>query len=303
MLQTIRALLIQIIVMLALAGVGYILYRCRKITDEAGRCIGNILIYVSLPAVIIRSFLLERTYERMAGLLLSAVMAAVLLGLSILVARALFRRDPIAHFAAAFSNPSFFGIPLILASLGENAVFYVAFFSALLNMLQWTYGVGLMTGKTGGLKGILKAPFFVALLVGLFLFLTGIPVPGIARSLIDTLAGTCTPLAMFTVGIYLAGTTPRALLGKKQNYLVCLARLVITPMLAIPLLMLLPVGSAQLKQALLIAVSCPVGSNVAVYAQLHNKDYAYAVETVVLSALLSLLTIPPIQALGMLAFG
>jgi len=43
---------------------------------------------------------------------------------------------------------------------------------------------------------------------------------------------------------------------------------------------------------LLIASACPVGSNVAVYAQLHNKDYVYAVETVVLSTLFSIVTIP-----------
>ena len=45
-------------------------------------------------------------------------------------------------------------------------------------------------------------------------------------------------------------------------------------------------------------VYIPVGSNVAVYAQLHNQDYPYAVETVVLSTLLSLATIPGIAYLA-----
>ncbi|EHF01620.1 hypothetical protein HMPREF1008_01244 [Olsenella sp. oral taxon 809 str. F0356] len=44
--------------------------------------------------------------------------------------------------------------------------------------------------------------------------------------------------------------------------------------------------------AVLIACACPVGSNVAVYAQLHGKDYRYAAQTVVVSALLSIVTIP-----------
>ena len=46
--------------------------------------------------------------------------------------------------------------------------------------------------------------------------------------------------------------------------------------------------------------ACPVGSNVAVYAQLHNKDYPYAVETVVISTLLSIVTIPFILYLSSL---
>ena len=46
------------------------------------------------------------------------------------------------------------------------------------------------------------------------------------------------------------------------------------------------------KMSLFLATACPVGSNVAVYAQLHNKNYIYAVQTVVLSTLLSMVTIP-----------
>ena len=42
----------------------------------------------------------------------------------------------------------------------------------------------------------------------------------------------------------------------------------------------------------LIASACPVGSNIAVYAQLHNNNYTYAVETVVLSTFVSIITIP-----------
>ena len=58
-----------------------------------------------------------------------------------------------------------------------------------------------------------------------------------------------------------------------------------------------------MKTALLLAVACPVGSNVAVYAQLHGKDHAYAVETVVISTLLSVLTIPAVVWLAALIWG
>jgi predicted permease len=53
-----------------------------------------------------------------------------------------------------------------------------------------------------------------------------------------------------------------------------------------------------MKTAILLAAACPVGSNVAVYAQLHGKDYPYAVETVVISTMLSLLTIPALVCLA-----
>ena len=65
-----------------------------------------------------------------------------------------------------------------------------------------------------------------------------------------------------------------------------------TILLLLFLLSLLPAELNSMKYALLLAIACPVGSNVAVYAQLHGKDYPYAVETVVVSTILSLGTIP-----------
>ena len=44
----------------------------------------------------------------------------------------------------------------------------------------------------------------------------------------------------------------------------------------------------------MLATACPVGTNVAVYAHLHRKNYPYAVETAVVSTLFSIITIPAV---------
>ena len=58
-------------------------------------------------------------------------------------------------------------------------------------------------------------------------------------------------------------------------YVVCIIRQILIPIGSILLLYLFP-ADFNLKQVLLIAAACPVGANVAVYAQLYDKDYAYA---------------------------
>ncbi|MBQ7486949.1 MAG: transporter, partial [Clostridia bacterium] len=65
---------------------------------------------------------------------------------------------------------------------------------------------------------------------------------------------------------------------------------------------LIPESYASMKMALLLVISCPVGSNIAVYAQLHDADYQYAVETVVLSTLFSIITIPAVVWLARLVW-
>ena len=292
----------QILQMFLLAGLGYALFKTKKISQEGAKALGNILIYLALPSVIINGFLIERTPEHIAGMLYSAAGAAALLLISILVSRLVFKSDAIAAFAGAFSNPGFFGIPLIIASVGSNAVFYVACFVAFLNIGQWTYGVSILTGQPlrqgFRLKKLIQAPFIIAILIGLTLFFSQLPLPSVVSGVLSSVAALNTPLAMFTVGVYLAQTSIPGMIRRRSLYLISLIRLVAVPLISLLLLALVPQSLYDMKLALLLAIACPVGSNVAVYAQLHGKDYGYAVETVVISTLLSVVTIPAIAWLA-----
>lgn len=293
-----QLLIWQILQMFLLGGLGFALYRGKKITEEGSKTLGNILIYLALPSVIINGFLVERTAEHLWGMLYSALASALLLLLSACVSRMIFRRDPIAAFAGAFSNPGFFGVPLIIASIGQDAVFYVASFIAFLNVGQWTYGVSLLNGQPirqgFQVKKLIRAPFIIAILIGLFLFLTGLRLSAVLTGCLSTVASLNTPLAMFTVGVYLAQTDFHRMIRRVSTYGAALVRLLLVPLLSLALLSLVPAGFLEMKTALLLAGCCPVGSNVAVYAQLHGKDYTYAAETVVISTLFSIFTIPAV---------
>ena len=302
--DTVLTLVKQTVTMFLLAGVGFAMFKSGKITKEGSKSIGNILIYGSLPCVLISSFFIEKTQEHMIGLAISAALGFLLVLMSILVGKLCFREDAIAKFAAAFPNPGFFGIPLILASLGSGCVFYVAGFIACVNLGQWTYGVAVMTGQKGGFsfKRLVTAPFAIAIAIGLAIFLTGIEVPGILKNSITAIKELNTPLAMFTVGIYLAQTDLKNMFFKKSLYSISLVRLLVIPALAILLLWLLPASMLDMKIALFIAAACPVGSNIAVYAQLHNQDYAYSVETVIISTILAIVTMPIMVSLAQMVW-
>ena len=294
--DTVLQLIGQIVIMFLLAGIGFILFRTGKITQEGSKTIGNMLIYIVLPAVIIKGFLVERTPERMLGLAVSAGLAAGALLICIVISRLMFRKDPIASFASSFSNPGFFGIPLIIAILGNESVFYIAAYVGFLNLLQFTYGKVLITGDKKSMNAVqvLKAPFLTAIVIGLILFFTRLPLPGLITKTLDHVAGLNTPLAMFTVGVYLAQTDVKAMFRKVSLYKVSFARMILIPLVVMLLMKLVPETWYACKLAILIAAACPVGSNIAVYAQLYDRDYRYAVETVIISTILSIATIPAI---------
>lgn len=287
-------LLNQIIIMFGLMLIGALLFKKGFISNQGSKELGNILLYVSMPATIINSFLVPYTPERLDGILMSLFLAIIALALSMLVATIFFgKRNGIGNFAVAFANAGFIGIPLVQAALGNEAVFYIAPFVALLSVCQWTYGAYAITldPKVIKLKSIIMVPTLWALLVGLIIFFLRISVPSIPATLISFSASLNTPVAMIVCGIYLAQTDLISMLKDKQLYIITLFRLIIVPAITIAIMSFIP-GFHDVKIAVLISASGPVGTNIAVFAKLYDKDYTLAVKTVVFTTILSIILLP-----------
>lgn len=291
---TVFIVLRQSIIMFVYMAIGGLLFKKGLITKEGSKSLANLLLYAVLPCVVVRSFCVARTPERMSGLLVSFLAALGILLLAMAVSHLLFQKNPIDDFGAAFSNAGFMGFPLVAAVQGSEAIFYAAGFVALLNALQWTYGQSLISGDPSyrSPKAILKNPLVLSLLLGMLIFCFELPVPAIASDLLAALAALNAPLAMVILGVYLAQTDARTLFNDPHLYVVAAARLVLIPLLTAWMLKLLPAQYAAITTTLVIVAAAPIGSNVAVYAQKLGKDYAYAVRGVCLSTLLSAITMP-----------
>lgn len=291
---TVFIVLRQSIIMFVYMAIGGLLFQKGLITKEGSKSLANLLLYAVLPCVVVKSFCVARTPERVSGLLVSFLAALGILLLAMAVSHLLFKKNPIDDFGAAFSNAGFMGFPLVAAVQGSEAIFYAAGFVALLNALQWTYGQSLISGDPGyrSPKAILKNPLVLSLLLGMLIFCFELPVPAIASDLLAALSALNAPLAMVILGVYLAQTDPKTLFNDPHLYVVAAARLVLIPLLTILVLKLLPAEYAAITTTLVIVAAAPIGSNVAVYAQKLGKDYAYAVRGVCLSTLLSAITMP-----------
>lgn len=296
---TVFIVLRQSIIMFVYMAIGGLLFQKGLITKEGSKSLANLLLYAVLPCVVVKSFCVARTPERMNGLLVSFLAAFGILLLAMAVSHLLFKKNPIDDFGAAFSNAGFMGFPLVAAVQGSEAIFYAAGFVALLNALQWTYGQSLISGDPGyrSPKAILKNPLVLSLLLGMLIFCFEIPVPAIASDLLAALAALNAPLAMVILGVYLAQTDAKTLFNDPHLYVVAAARLVLIPLLTARMLKLLPAQYAAITTTLVIVAAAPIGSNVAVYAQKLGKDYAYAVRGVCLSTLLSAITMPLLMLL------
>ena len=281
--------------------IGYLLYKGKKIDAAGSRSMAAMLVWVVIPATVLKSCLVPYSAQRLTELAQCFLLAAAVLALAMAVSRLCFQKDPIAQFSGSFSNAGFIGIPLVQASLGDEAVFYLLGIIILLNLLQWTYGAGLLKGEKTHLtlKMVLLNPVTAAAIVGLAVFMTGLGtgLPSICVNLVSGVAALNAPLAMIVLGVYLAQVNMKHMVTDKKLYLLSALRLVLIPCLTIPVIALLP-GTVSMKMTLMIAAAAPVGVNVAVFCQLYDRDYAYACETVTQSTVLSILTLPLMTALA-----
>lgn len=288
-------------VMLTYLVIGYLLYKKHLLTAKGSGEIGKLLLYVIMPVAIVKSYMKDYSAEMLAGFAVSFLAAFAALLLSMLVSTVIFRRkSAIRQFGAAFSNAGFIGIPLVQMTLGEEAVFYVASFVAILNILQWTFGVFIMTKDRSAvsLKKIAVNPIVLSLLAGLLLFFLPIHIPETVEGIIGTLASMNGPLAMIVLGAYLAQITFRELFTDRLAYLCAAVRLVLIPLLTVAGFFLIPDKYGTVRLAILLAAAAPVGSNVAIFAQLYDKEYTDAVKDVCLSTVFSIVTMPLIIGLA-----
>ena len=285
----------QIILMFIYMMIGFFLYKKKFVTEQGSKELGKILLYVILPVVIVKAYLVTFSVELLKGLVLSFMASLLALLLSMILSRVVFgSRYPIEQFSSAFSNAGFIGIPLVEMTFNDSmAVFYVSSFVALLNILQWTYGIVVMTGKKDSiaLKKITTNPIIISFLLGSLLFFLPVELPEVLDSAVAAIASMNAPVAMIILGIYLAQMKLRDLFTDRAVYLCALMRLIVIPLATAAVLALIP-GNEMLKMSVLIVAATPVGSNVAIFAQMEGMDHTQAVKDICLSTVLCIATIP-----------
>ena len=296
----ISILLRQIAIMALLMAVGILLSRRGFLSPQGTKDLGAILLRIIIPCVIVKSYITTYSRERLLELALSAGLALVAFILAMGIAYLVYgKRRRIENFAAAFCNAGFIGIPLAQAVIGDEGVFYMAASVALLNLFQWTYGVYIMTDRRDSIsaKTIAKNPVVIAIVIGIALFLSRLPVPGIVTSTLGYIAGMNTPVAMILMGTYMAKLPWRKLLDKRA-YGCVLLRLVVIPAVVLAVFWALPISNQNVALAAYLAAATPVGANICVFAQQYDCDYEFSVVTVCLSTVLSIVTVPLMVSLA-----
>ena len=288
----------QVSILFILILVGFICGKTGVVTAEGKKVLSNLLVTIIMPAMVLNSYMSEFDPEVLSNLLLAFGLStiAILLAMAVsflLTVKMKSQNRTVIRFACSYSNAAYMGFPLIQALFGAEGMLYASAFVTMFNVIVWSAGYAMMSGEVQPkqvLKSVGKNPVTYAVILGLLLYLGRIPVPEVIKEPLSLVGSMTTPLSMIIIGVMIAGSEIKSILGNGQVWFTVVLRLVVIPAITFGLFYLLGVGG-MVGSVILIQAACPTAATTSVLAIQFNHDETIGAGTVVLSTVCSIVTL------------
>lgn len=295
--------IIQLFVIMFL---GYLLVALKLLKASDSYVLSLISMYVVMPCVIVKSFLLDTSSAAQKGFTFVVVFSVIIHVLLIAFGKILqkaFHYDVIERSSIIYTNVGSLVTILVSAVLGDQWVIYVNAFLMVQTIFIWSHGQSMMREERSlNLKKILQNPNMIACFVGIILFLFRIPVPDMIFETMDSITKAMSLVCMLMIGMILSQTKWKEVFKDKKLYMVLIVKMILVPTVMMVILKYthryVPIeDSEKIMIILLLCVSTPSALLTTQMAQLYGKDSVYAGEINVLSTLVSIATVPMIISL------
>lgn len=290
----------QVMILVLIMAVGVYTRKRQMITDETRQKLSELLLQVTLPAMVVISFQFDFDPAMLAGAAMILVIAFAAHGGPALLGTLLFRRYPastrkVLQFVAVFSNCGFMGFPVLESIYGREGVFYGSVYMIAFHVFLWTFGVMLFQGRRDpqALRKAALNPGILAVIVGLGFFGLSIRLPYPLYQALDMIGAMTTPIAMLVVGSILADVDIRRALKGSALYYGTAVRLLLLPLALLLILRPLPMPPL-IQQISVLLVAMPAAANTAIFTEAYGADTIFASRIIAFSTLASIVTIPAV---------
>ena len=275
----------KLLVLFGFMLIGYLSYKKKWISDDTSSQISGLIVNIFNPALIISGVIGSVGNGNWNLVIMDLILAVILFVVLMLI----------------FSNLGFMGIPIIEELYGRGAIFYVALYTLVYNILFYTYGIylfekerAMQTGQKAKIifhwKKMIN-PGMVACLAALLIFAFQIDAPAPAVSFVQYLGNAAIPLSMIITGVSLAKMPLIEVFKDIKMYQFTFLKMLVIPMIAafaIRLFHLDPV----LSGIMVLMFGMPNGSMAVMMAIDYGLDSSICSRGIVLTTLLSIVTLP-----------
>lgn len=292
----------EVIILSIIMAAGFFARKKNIVREESVSSLSNLLINITLPALLLSSFNYDYSPKMFVEAKRIFLYSFVLNLLIAFISRFLtlkYNKDSskIIRFAAIFSNSGFMGYPVLEGLFGKIGIFYGAVFNIPLNIIMFSIGIMIYTGKKDmkTIKGVITNPAVISTIAGFLLFMFSIKIPTVLNEAISTVGSMTTPLSMIIVGCMLAEMKFEDIFKGSIAYYICLVRLLLIPAISFVILKLIRADSFMLQISVVIQ-AMPVAVLSPILAQKYNSDEKLASKSVFITTIFSMITIPVVVA-------
>lgn len=288
----------QVAILFILMGIGFIAKKKNIIDDRAAGKFSELMLMVTLPAMILSSFQFDFSSEMLKNVYIILGFSFAAHIVSFFLGILLYRKYPeniksVLKFITVFTNCAFMGFPLLESMYGKTGVFYGSIYVAVYNIFLWTVGIMIFSGRAGvkNLGKTITNPGTIAVLTGMLLFIFSLKLPYAISKALDITGAMTAPLSMLIIGSFLARADVKSLFSGFPLYFGIAVRNILLPVAAV--FVLKAVGLTGVVYGVCIsAIAMPAGANTPIFARLYGGDTLFASKIVALSTLFSIVSIP-----------
>ena len=285
---------------------GYTLVKLKIVKSEDSKVLSMVCLYLIMPCVIINSFLIDFTPEKLKGLGLAVGVAIVIhfvAWIFIKILGKVLNFNPVEKASVMYSNAANMVIPVVMSVLGDEWVLYSSAFVSVQLVLLWTHCKRMLSNEKGfELKKIYTNINLIAIFIGILLFITKIHIPSVLQGTLKSVGGTVAPISMIITGMIMAGAELKKVFSNGRIYLVLFFRMIFFPFIVFLIMYFTGItkvidNGAMILLVTFIATITPTASSITQMAQVYGNNEQYAGAINIMTTIASIVTMPIMVAL------
>lgn len=292
-------LFLEILKLFLMCAMGFGIVKAGILKSSDSGVLSAIALYIVCPCVYLNAYQVDYVPEQARSLLVTFIASVIIVSAGLLICTILsrpLRLTDVEVTSAAYSNAGNMIIPIITSMLGEEWVFYTTALVTVQMFFFWTHMSSVFSGIFD-LKKIVTNVNVISVLVAVLLYLMQIRIPATLLGALRSAGSMIGPLSMIITGMLLANVDFREVFSRKRAWLVAALRLVILPLLMLPLFILIcRVGgmadSHMIMMIVFLGASSAGASTVVQMARLYDHDAEYAGALNVMTTMLCIFTMP-----------
>jgi len=290
---------------------GLFLRRARALTAEADQTLTRLTVNVLYPLLVLSKTHNNPTLRDPANVLWPALLG---LGFVLLALGAAYLLAPLFGvreerdrrtfgLTTGIQNYGFVAIPVLtLVFQGSDETLGVLFAHSLgVEVALWTAGILLLTGALRNPLRCLLTPPLLSIVLGLLLnaFGLGSALPGFVTTVFEQLGNTAIPLSLLLIGASIHDLTKDgSWLGPWRMSLgACLIRLALVPAAMLAVVAFAPI-TEDLRRVLVVQAAMPAALFPIILSRHYGGNPQTAVQVVIVTTVVSILTIPLVLMYG-----